>query len=65
LPADDKASARLIVSQIVIGAFDELKMSYPETGEARRNELSMIHEALEKQIARVPSRPSIRVASRR
>ncbi len=48
VPADDKENARLIVSQIVLDAFDDLKMSYPETTEARRRELLTIREGLEK-----------------
>jgi PPK2 family polyphosphate:nucleotide phosphotransferase len=42
VPADDKENARLIVSHIVLDAFDELKMSYPETSDARRRELLAI-----------------------
>ena len=30
VPADDKENARLIVSQIVLDAFEELEMTYPE-----------------------------------
>jgi PPK2 family polyphosphate:nucleotide phosphotransferase len=48
VPADDKENARLIVSQIVLDAFDDLKMSYPETTEARRRELLTIRKGLEK-----------------
>ncbi len=48
VPADDKDNARLIVSQIVLDAFDDLKMSYPETTEARRDELLTIRKGLEK-----------------
>lgn len=48
VPADDKENARLIVSQIVLDAFDDLKMSYPETTEARRHELLAIRKELEK-----------------
>lgn len=48
VPADDKKNARLIVSQIVLDTFDKLKMSYPETSEARRQELLAIREGLEK-----------------
>src|ERR1700731_4632986 len=48
VPADDKENARLIVSQIVLDTLDELKMSYPETSEARRQELLTIREGLEK-----------------
>jgi PPK2 family polyphosphate:nucleotide phosphotransferase len=47
VPADDKENARLIVSQIVLDAFDGLKMSYPETSEARRQELLTIRKKLE------------------
>jgi PPK2 family polyphosphate:nucleotide phosphotransferase len=48
VPADDKENARLIVSQIVLDALDELKMAYPETTEARRRELLTIRKGLEK-----------------
>jgi PPK2 family polyphosphate:nucleotide phosphotransferase len=48
VPADDKENARLIVSQIVLDAFDDLKMSYPETTEARRRELLTIRKGLKK-----------------
>lgn len=44
--ADDKENARLIVSQIVLDAFDDLKMSYPETIEARRRELLTIRKGV-------------------
>src|SRR5579863_5315396 len=39
VPADDKENARLIVSQIVIDAFNQLKMAYPRTTPKRRREL--------------------------
>jgi len=48
MPADDKENARLIVSQIVLDTLDELKMPYPETTEARRQELLTIRKGLEK-----------------
>jgi hypothetical protein len=48
VPADDKENARLIVSQIVLDTFDELKMSYPKTNKHRRNELLMIRKRLKK-----------------
>jgi PPK2 family polyphosphate:nucleotide phosphotransferase len=48
VPADDKENTRLIVSQIVLDTLDELKMSYPETSEARRQELLKIRKGLEK-----------------
>jgi PPK2 family polyphosphate:nucleotide phosphotransferase len=42
VPADDKDNARLIVSQIVLDAFDELKMEYPKTTPKREEELKTI-----------------------
>ena len=47
VPADDKKNARLIVSEIVLETMERLKMSYPEAGEERRNELSAIRKQLE------------------
>ena len=49
VPADDKETARLIVSKIVIDALEDLKMSYPETTAKRRAELKVIRKTLEKQ----------------
>jgi PPK2 family polyphosphate:nucleotide phosphotransferase len=46
VPADDKENARLIVSQIVLDTFEELKMSYPETSAERRQELLLIRNRL-------------------
>ncbi len=48
VPADDKASARLIVSQIVLDTFDDLNLEYPRTSPARRRELLAIRKRLEK-----------------
>ena len=48
VPADDKENARLIVSQIVIDALKDLKMSYPKTTPKRQEELKAIGKALEK-----------------
>lgn len=48
VPADDKQNARLIVSQIVLDALEDLKMSYPQTTEERRKELLAIRQSLEK-----------------
>ena len=48
VPADDKQNARLIVSQIVVDALDELKMSYPETTPKRKRELEAIRKELTK-----------------
>jgi len=46
VPADDKENARLIVSQIVIEAFGELKMAYPKTTPKRKVELQAIRKLL-------------------
>ena len=48
VPADDKENARLIVSQIVLDAFQELKMTYPKTTAKRRRKLKLIHQTLVK-----------------
>ena len=48
VPADDKENARLIVSRIVLDAFDELKMAYPKTTAKRRRELKSIRKLLAK-----------------
>jgi len=46
VPADDKKNARLIVSQIVLDALNELKMAYPKTTAKRRRELKSIRKRL-------------------
>jgi PPK2 family polyphosphate:nucleotide phosphotransferase len=46
VPADDKENARLIVSQILLDAFKELKMAYPKTTAKRRRELKSIRKKL-------------------
>lgn len=46
VPADDKENARLIVSQIVLDALNDLKMKYPETTAKRRKELNAIRKQL-------------------
>ncbi|MEO8959878.1 MAG: ADP-polyphosphate phosphotransferase [Rudaea sp.] len=48
VPADDKESARLIVSQIVLDAFNGLDMAYPKTTAKRRRELASIRKSLAK-----------------
>ena len=48
VPADDKENARLIVSQIVLDALQELKMAYPKTTAKRRRELKSIRKLLAK-----------------
>ena len=46
VPADDKKNARLIISQTILNLLEELKMQYPETTEAQRNELMEIRKQL-------------------
>ncbi len=46
VPADDKENARLIVSQIVLDALNDLKMAYPKTTAERRRELKSIGKQL-------------------
>jgi PPK2 family polyphosphate:nucleotide phosphotransferase len=46
VPADDKENARLIVSQIVLDTFNNLKMSYPRTTAKRLRELKAIRKLL-------------------
>jgi len=48
IPADDKENARLIVSQAVLDALNELKMAYPKTTATRRRELKAIRKQLRK-----------------
>jgi PPK2 family polyphosphate:nucleotide phosphotransferase len=46
VPADDKENARLIVSQIVLDTFNDVKMAYPKTTPKRRRELESIRKLL-------------------
>ena len=46
VPADDKANARFIVSQIILDTLNRLEMTYPEVSAERRNELKSIRERL-------------------
>jgi len=48
VPADDKENARLIVSQIILDTFKDLKMAYPKTTAKRRQELKSIRKQLAK-----------------
>jgi PPK2 family polyphosphate:nucleotide phosphotransferase len=48
VPADDKENARLIVSQILMDAMDDLKMAYPKSTPKRRRELKAIGNRLVK-----------------
>ena len=51
VPADDKENARLIVSQIVLDALNDLKMAYPKTTAKRRRELRSIRKRLGSNIS--------------
>ena len=46
VPADDKENARLIVSAIVLEAFEQFEMHYPKVGAKRRRELLAIRKRL-------------------
>ena len=46
VPADDKENARLIISQIILDALDDLKMEYPRSDKAHLKELRMIRQSL-------------------
>lgn len=48
VPADDKPNARLIVSRIILDAFETLKMSYPKSTPKRRRELLALRKKLAK-----------------
>jgi PPK2 family polyphosphate:nucleotide phosphotransferase len=49
VPADDKANARLIVSQAIADALDRLKMSFPVPEPAERRELAALRRRLAKR----------------
>ena len=46
VPADDKATTRLIVSRIVLDAFKDLKLEYPRLSPERLQELRKIRKLL-------------------
>jgi polyphosphate kinase 2 (PPK2 family) len=48
VPADDKKSARLIVSNVIVETLKSLNMSYPTTTKARQKELQAIRKRLAK-----------------
>ena len=48
VPADDKENARLIISQILLDAFDGLQMAYPKLTAERMRELKTISKAFAK-----------------
>lgn len=47
VPADDKLTARLLVSRIILDALDDLDLSPPPLAPERANELAALREALE------------------
>ena len=49
VPADDKANAWLIISQIILNTLEELKLDYPKSSNGHRKELLAIRKLLEKQ----------------
>ncbi len=46
VPADNKKNARLIISQIILDAYEKLDMAYPKTTGKRRRELKSIRKRL-------------------
>jgi PPK2 family polyphosphate:nucleotide phosphotransferase len=51
VPADDKETAQLIVSHVILRTLRELKLAYPKLTPERRRELEMAREFLEKEQA--------------
>ncbi len=49
VPADDKANARLIISEIVLDTFRKLNQTFPQTDATRAAELQEIRKLLEKR----------------
>jgi PPK2 family polyphosphate:nucleotide phosphotransferase len=48
VPADDKWTARLIVSRIILDTMDEMKLAFPKVDDERRRELAQIRKHLQK-----------------
>ena len=46
VPADDKESARLIVSQVILDTLEALEMTYPKVSAKRRRELQSVRKQL-------------------
>jgi PPK2 family polyphosphate:nucleotide phosphotransferase len=49
VPADDKETAQLIVSHVILNALRDLKLAYPKLGPERHRELESARELLEKE----------------
>jgi PPK2 family polyphosphate:nucleotide phosphotransferase len=47
VPADDKKNARLIVSEVIVDALEDLKLGWPKTSASRAEELKTIRKELE------------------
>src|SRR5579863_6947698 len=51
VPADDKETAQLIVSRVILNTLRDLKLAYPKLGPERRKELEAARKLLEKEQA--------------
>lgn len=49
VPADDKAATRLIVSRIILDAFKDLRLQYPQVSPERKRELQALRKLLASQ----------------
>jgi len=49
VPADDKETAQLIVSHVILNALRDLKLAYPTLGPERRKGLEVARKLLEKE----------------
>jgi PPK2 family polyphosphate:nucleotide phosphotransferase len=49
VPADDKETAQLIVSHVILNTLRDLKLAYPKLGPERRQDLEAARELLQKQ----------------
>ena len=49
VPADDKETAQLIVSHVILNTLRDLKLTYPKLGPEQRKELEAARKLLEKQ----------------
>jgi len=49
VPADDKLTARLFVSHIILETLEDLKMTFPETTSERREELQAMRKQLDSE----------------
>ena len=58
VPADDKATTRLIVSQVILDTIRSLKLRYPRTTPKRRQELEAIRKSLSSNKVSAPVQKS-------